>query len=168
MKIPDVKAAVDKEWEKLGKIAAWQMIKVKKQKGGHPGSAEGAKNSSFCCADGHLSSQECGGPKTWDALNVNANRTKVLLMNTKRCSNHESLLEQLKNDLTGRNHTRKQSLGRNMEGHAKKCVGRHCELAPKRLSNCTTSLLHAWTTISSKRKNWKRFENCQKFALESS
>ena len=85
MKIPDVvKAAVDKEWEKLGKIAAWQMIKLKKQKGGHPGSAEGAKNSSFCCADGHLSSQEYGGTYTWDVLYVTANRTKVLLMNTKK------------------------------------------------------------------------------------
>ena len=38
----------------------------------------------------------------------------------------------------------------------------------KRLSNCTKSLLHAWTTISSERKNWKRLENCQNYALKSS
>ena len=29
MKIPDAKAAVDKEWEKLEKLPAWQMTKVK-------------------------------------------------------------------------------------------------------------------------------------------
>ena len=29
MKIPDAKAAVDKEWEKLEKIPAWQLTKVK-------------------------------------------------------------------------------------------------------------------------------------------
>ena len=29
MKIPDAKAAVDKEWDKLGKILAWQVTKVR-------------------------------------------------------------------------------------------------------------------------------------------
>ena len=29
MKIPAAKAAVDKEWEKLGKISAWNMTKVR-------------------------------------------------------------------------------------------------------------------------------------------
>ena len=32
----------------------------------------------------------------------------------------------------------------------------------KRLIKCTKSLFHAWATISSKRKNRKRFENVQK------
>ena len=153
MKIPDVKAAVDKEWEKLRKNASLANDQSEKQKGGHPRSAEGAKNSSFCCADGHLSSQECGGTYTWDVLHVTANRAEVLLLYAYRCSNHESLLEQLKNDLAGRkSHAKTVAWSYNMEGHAKKCMGRHCELAPKRLSNCTTSLLHAWTTISSKRE----------------
>ena len=32
MKIPDAKAAVEKEWEKLEKISAWQLIESQKQK----------------------------------------------------------------------------------------------------------------------------------------
>ena len=32
MKIPEAKAAVDKEWEKLKKISAWNLMKVKSKK----------------------------------------------------------------------------------------------------------------------------------------
>ena len=32
MKIPDAKAAVDPKWEKLGKMSAWQIIKVESKK----------------------------------------------------------------------------------------------------------------------------------------
>ena len=32
MKIPDAKAAVEKEWEKLEKIPSWQLTKVKNKK----------------------------------------------------------------------------------------------------------------------------------------
>ena len=32
MKIPAAKAAVDKEWEKLEKIPAWNLTKVRSQK----------------------------------------------------------------------------------------------------------------------------------------
>ena len=32
MKSPDVKAAVDKEWDKIEKIPAWQMDRVKSKK----------------------------------------------------------------------------------------------------------------------------------------
>ena len=35
MKIPDAKAAVDKEWEKLEKLLAWQSKQREEQKGGH-------------------------------------------------------------------------------------------------------------------------------------
>ena len=34
MKIPDAKVAVDKEWEKLEKIAAWHLTKVTNKKRG--------------------------------------------------------------------------------------------------------------------------------------
>ena len=34
MKIPAAKAAVDKEWEKLEKISAWNLTKVRSKKGG--------------------------------------------------------------------------------------------------------------------------------------
>ena len=45
MKIPNAKAAVDKEWEKLEKLPAWQMTKVKSKSRGHSGSTKIAKNS---------------------------------------------------------------------------------------------------------------------------
>ena len=53
MTILDAKAAVNKEWEKLEKLPAWQMTKVKSKK-------EVIKNCEFCHADEHLSSSECG------------------------------------------------------------------------------------------------------------
>ena len=68
----------------------------------------------------------------WDALNVNVNRTKVLLRNTKRCSNHESPPEQLKSCLVGKNLTQKTvAWSYDMKSHAKKCVESFCELANK-------------------------------------
>ena len=33
----------------------------------------------------------------------------------------------------------------------------------RRLSSCTKSLLHAWTTITSRKKNWIWSENCPKY-----
>ena len=48
---------------------------------------------------------------TWDALNVNANRTRSLLTNTEKCSNHEFLLEQLRHCQGGRILTQKLSRG---------------------------------------------------------
>ena len=49
MKIPDAKEAVDKEWEKLEKMPAWQQTKVRN------------KNEVISgVVDGHLSSPEFG------------------------------------------------------------------------------------------------------------
>ena len=42
---------------------------------------------------------------------MNANRTEVSLVNTKRCSNNDSPSEELKSSLVGRNPTRTRSLG---------------------------------------------------------
>ena len=39
-----------------------------------------------------------------------------------------------------------------MEGHAKKCVERYCELATRRLNNSTKNLLHASMTTTSMKK----------------
>ena len=47
----------------------------------------------------------------WNALNVNVNRTKTLLLKREKCSNHEFLLPQLKIDQDGRNFTQKLSRG---------------------------------------------------------
>ena len=48
---------------------------------------------------------------SWDVLNVNANRTRILLMNTERCLNHVFLLEQLKNYQVEKSFTQKPSHG---------------------------------------------------------
>ena len=45
MKIPDAKAAVDKEWKKLETIPAWQLEKVKSPEGGYSGNTERQKES---------------------------------------------------------------------------------------------------------------------------
>ena len=55
----DAKAAVKKNLEKLEKIPAWQMDKVKSKKRCFSGSTKREKESPLCCIDGHLSSQEC-------------------------------------------------------------------------------------------------------------
>ena len=47
MQIPDAEAAVEKEWEKLENLQAWQMTKVKSKSRGHSGSTKIAKNSPF-------------------------------------------------------------------------------------------------------------------------
>ena len=59
MKIPDAKAAVDKESKKLEAIqpGSW---KSQKWKGGYSGSAKRQEESPLCHIDGHRSSQECG------------------------------------------------------------------------------------------------------------
>ena len=60
MKIPDAKAAVDKEWKKLETTPAWQLGKSQKQEGGYSGSTMRPKESPIFHIDGHLSSQKCG------------------------------------------------------------------------------------------------------------
>ena len=55
------------------------------------------------------------------------------LMNTEKCSNHKSLLEQLKNYRDGKNVTHRRLRGPTiMEGHAQKSVERKSELAKDR------------------------------------
>ena len=51
-----------------------------------------------------------------------------------------------------------------MEGHAKKCVERYCELANRTIQQYTKSQTHALKTTNSKKKNWDPLENCQTFA----
>ena len=54
-----------------------------------------------------------------------------------------------------------------MEGHAKKCAERYCEL-PKLLNNFTKYQLHALMNINSKQKNKNSWNNCQMNALKLS
>ena len=51
-----------------------------------------------------------------------------------------------------------------MEGHAKKCVDRNCELANKTINNYIKSQRHAWMTIKQKKKKMSQCENCLLFA----
>ena len=78
---------------------------------------------------------------------MNANRTKVWLRNTEKCSDPESLPEQLKSYLVGIIRRRKQSL----RLVTWKVMGRNVwtdivNWRIKKLSNCVRSPLHALTT----------------------
>ena len=61
MKIPDAKAAVDKEWKKLETIPAWDLRKVKSKNGSCSGSTKRQHQSPLCFIDGHTPPQECRG-----------------------------------------------------------------------------------------------------------
>ena len=58
MKIPAAEAAVDKEWEKLEKIPAWNIAKVRSKKEVIDEARTSGAKSSFCLPDGHLSFAE--------------------------------------------------------------------------------------------------------------
>ena len=55
MKIHAAKAAVDKEWEKLENIPAWDLTKVRSRSE----VIDEARTNSFCLTDGLLSFEEC-------------------------------------------------------------------------------------------------------------
>ena len=59
MKIPEAKAAVDKEWEKLEKISAWDLANVRNKSDVINEARKKGRESTFCVIDGSLSSQEC-------------------------------------------------------------------------------------------------------------
>ena len=88
--------------------------------------------------------------------NVNANLTRKLLRNTKRCSNHEFLLEQLRNCQGGKT-SRKNCRVVLRHGRTRKenVWSDIASWLTKQLSSSTKSQLHALMTINSKKKNWK-------------
>ena len=59
MRIPAAKAAVDKEWEKLEKISAWNLTKVKSKKQVIDEARTSRRYSSFFIINGHLASEKC-------------------------------------------------------------------------------------------------------------
>ena len=64
-KIPDAKAAVEKEWEELAKILAWQLPKVRnKNEVGDRWSKEWGQNCTRCVVNGSLSFQKFGAGAT--------------------------------------------------------------------------------------------------------
>ena len=58
MKIPDAKAAVDKEWKKLETILAWDVKKSEAKRGHKRGTEK--QQSSLCFIDGFMSCKEFG------------------------------------------------------------------------------------------------------------
>ena len=60
IKIPDAKAALDKEWKKLETIPAWQLDKVKSKKEDILEAQKSQKESPLCYIDGLMSSKEFG------------------------------------------------------------------------------------------------------------
>ena len=91
---------------------------------------------------------------TWDVLNVNANRMKLLLKNIQRCLNYIFLLEQLKKYQGVKNFTRRQLRGpTTWKGMLKSALKDIVSWQTKRQSSCTRSQLVAWMTIISKKKN---------------
>ena len=91
---------------------------------------------------------------------MNASRTKVSLKSSEKCSNHEVLQKQLTITRMGRNLKAKPvARSYDMEGHAKKCAERYCELAQKERGNFSKSQVLAWITIISNRRHWKRWES---------
>ena len=77
-------------------------------------------------------------------------------MNTERCPNHEFLLEQLRSYLGWKNLTQKLSRGHTIYRDMRESALRGTvSWQTKRQSKCTNPLLHAWTTFTTKRKNWK-------------
>ena len=58
MKIPGAKAAVDKEWEKLEKIPAWNLTKVRSKKE-VTDEARTSGATVHCIINGHMSSEKC-------------------------------------------------------------------------------------------------------------
>ena len=59
MKIPAAKAAVDQEWEKLEKIQAWNLTKVRKQIWRDRWSKKRRKKTTLRFIDGHMSFEKC-------------------------------------------------------------------------------------------------------------
>ena len=60
MKILDAKAAMDKEWEKLEKLPAWQLTEVKSKKEVSLEAQKRLKESHLGYIDGHMSPQKRG------------------------------------------------------------------------------------------------------------
>ena len=59
-KVPDAKAAVDKEWQKARDNSSMGPRKSPKQEGGNSWSTKRQTESPLCYIDGHMSPGECG------------------------------------------------------------------------------------------------------------
>ena len=103
----------------------------------------------------------------WDALNVNVKWTRMLLINTEKCSNHEFLLPQLEK-LPGWVKLRAKTVAwsYDMEGHARSAWRGIVNWQSKRHGNCTQFQRLAWMITTSRRRSWKESENHPMYALK--
>ena len=108
---------------------------------------------------------------TWDTLNVNADRMKQSLNNTKPCLNYAFLLEQQKDYRDGRNLAHKQWRGPyDIEGHAQKCVERYSELVNMKVKHFYKVSRPCLDDHQFKQEELELnlLENCQRFARKLS
>ena len=87
------------------------------------------------------------------------------LSNLEQCSNHEFLLEHLKNCMSEKPHAIIVAWSYDMEGDARKCVERCCELANEKIEQLDKVSTTCLTTIISRKRNLNHLENCQKYVL---
>ena len=89
----------------------------------------------------------------WEAFNQRACKSnEIIIDSTGKCSNHDFLLEQLKNYQGGRN------------PHAQKSVERYCELANKKTEQLHKVSSPCFDDHISRKRKLNRIEKCQKYA----
>ena len=99
----------------------------------------------------------------WDALNVHANRTNSLLMNTEKCLNNEFLLEQLKNYHGGQILTRRRLRGpTTWKDTLKNALKDIANRWTKRQSSFAKSQVLAWMITIARKRNLNQLENLSK------
>ena len=102
---------------------------------------------------------------TWDVLSANANRTKTIIELYKKM--FESRISAGATEkLSGweKPHAQTVAWSYDMEGHARKCVERYCELANKKVEQLYKVSSPFWMIINSSRRNSNQLENRQKLA----
>ena len=101
----------------------------------------------------------------WVAINENVKQAKILWTFTEQCMNPKSLLDLpeklLYSEQFGANIS---SWSYDMEGHAKKCVERYCEMRNKTTQQLYRVATSCFDDHYFKEKLWDLSENCQRFA----
>ena len=93
---------------------------------------------------------------------------KIIEQYTKMCGSRISAGATEKVPGWEKSHAKTAAWSYEMEGFARKCVARYCELANKEVEHFTKFQVLAWMIINSNRKNLNQLENCHKRAHISS
>ena len=104
---------------------------------------------------------------TWGALPVKVSRSEVSSTTTGKCSKQDFPQKGIEKLLgSGHVHANITAWSCDMEGYAKKCLEHYCELANTNIEQFY-DVSTVSTITSSRRRNWKRWEKCQKSAPKS-